>query len=255
MKYEAEAKAILDLMDEHGDISQNSVAAYLEAFAKERDERIKHLEELLKAPWTSESRRRLDEALSRCAALEAERDAFKRQSECRYCGGHHFNVALCSKCAFGPHQIMARAETAESRLKAVEAELAGKDALEKAYQHALMLLDNNTNMGHPFDPDCGECYFCGKGKPVKDEDGEDWDFENDCDHLDKPEAHKDDCAWKMARDFLNKMGYVAAPSSKPCEEKPKDDGIIRFLVERPIGQDGIWDADGDWHPAAKENGK
>ncbi len=26
--------------------------------------------------------------------------------------------------------------------------------------------------------------------------------------------------------------------------------FIRFTVERPVGEAGVWDADGDWHPAA-----
>ena len=42
-------------------------------------------------------------------AVEAERDAYKAQCECRYCKGHHFNISVCSKCAFSgkdaPHFI------------------------------------------------------------------------------------------------------------------------------------------------------
>lgn len=42
----------------------------------------------------------------------------------------------------------------------------------------------------------------------------------------------------------------------PCFSKPeaveKDDGMIRFLVSRPRGEMGFWDADGDWRPKGPE---
>lgn len=42
-------------------------------------------------------------------AVEAERDAYKKQCECRYCKGRHLNISVCSKCAFAgtntPHFI------------------------------------------------------------------------------------------------------------------------------------------------------
>lgn len=34
------------------------------------------------------------------ALLEQQVEAFKAQCECKYCKGHHFNVTVCSKCAF-----------------------------------------------------------------------------------------------------------------------------------------------------------
>ena len=42
-------------------------------------------------------------------AVEAERDAYKAQCECRYCKGHHCNISVCSKCGLAskdaPHFI------------------------------------------------------------------------------------------------------------------------------------------------------
>ena len=50
--------------------------------------------------FVNELTRQLTEAEASLAAVTAERDAFKRQSACLECGDRHFNVALCSKCAF-----------------------------------------------------------------------------------------------------------------------------------------------------------
>ncbi len=43
----------------------------------------------------------------------------------------------------------------------------------------------------------------------------------------------------LANDFLASLPAPVA----------KDDGKIRFVVERPRGELGVWDADGDWCPA------
>lgn len=55
----------------------------------------------------------------RVKELEQERDAFKRQCACRFCGDHHFNVSVCSKCGFKATDRHTLA-LAESRLSAAE---------------------------------------------------------------------------------------------------------------------------------------
>jgi hypothetical protein len=82
-------------------------------------------------------------------------------------------------------------------------------ALEEAYRHTLSIIDRNVRPGYPSDPDTGECYFCGKGKPRVHDDGETWDFDSDCDHLDSAKGHKEDCAWRLAVDWLEKVDHNA----------------------------------------------
>jgi len=50
-----------------------------------------------------------DYILRREAGLQAEVEAYKKQSVCQYCGAHHFNVTICSKCVFNVNKTHAQA--------------------------------------------------------------------------------------------------------------------------------------------------
>lgn len=260
MKYEAEAKALLE------DASVSGVAAYLEAFAKERDAAYQALE------------KRFFESNKAIAALEAE-IGFKgsppgegswiqrlQASESR------LKVAESELANTEAHRKLYKdhAEQFSARLKAVEAERdeamrseertneEHQDTLrqhEKLVQRAsslVALLDKNTE-SYPCDVDDGTCYYCGNGMGHPD------GWEDECDHLDSPEGHKPECSWRQAREAL----ALTAPSSKPCEEKPDPsvDAAWKKMVEKqhddgcqsekPIHEDGPCDCS----LSAKENGK
>lgn len=109
-------------------------------------------------------------------------------------------------------------------------------ALENAYAAAQALLDRNTKPGYPCQEDTGECYYCDTGIPRPD------GWTDEVDHLEKPEGHKPDCAWKEARDFLNKMDYKALPSAEPAPQLcPHCDYVTG----------GAHDAFCSWKPAPK----
>lgn len=75
------------------------------------------------------------------------------------------------------------------------------EALDAAFKAACALLERNINPGYPADPDTGECYYCETGVFTD----EDFEADDGYDKLSVTRFHKDDCAWKLAKDFLEKM--------------------------------------------------
>jgi hypothetical protein len=146
-------------------------------------------------------------------------EAFEQEAELFYkdtgflAPGKSESPAACGQTDFERYevrQLLKRAWDAGRR----RPEPPRREAEQEAYTHTLDLLARNVKIGYPTVADSGECYLCGKGQPRVHEDGEAWCFDDDIDHLESPKGHKDDCAWKLAMDWLDKVGYATPAKGK-----------------------------------------
>ncbi len=147
---------------------------------------------------------------------------------CPFCGGKphisddgidetHYKAILCD-CGVGTHYYSTVEESSLVWNRRSDAALAAD--LSARLEETVDLLKRNIGEGYPFDADSGECYFCGKGEPRKHDDGEIWTFEDDIEHLESPLGHKKDCAWRMATEYIARLGSpspVAALKDKVVE--------------------------------------
>ena len=80
-----------------------------------------------------------DDMVEVVLAADVERvvRAYKKQCECRYCGGHHLNISVCSKCGFAnkdaPHFIQ-QAHAIAAALEAADRMIIAQDKLLVAYR-------------------------------------------------------------------------------------------------------------------------
>ena len=71
-----------------------------------------------------------DEWMQSAKQLDTEIAAFKKQCACRWCGKHHFNVSVCSKCAFTKKQEPHYTASLEQEIAALKGQLAKVEARE-----------------------------------------------------------------------------------------------------------------------------